>query len=205
MSEGKRIKELREKLKLKQPAFAAKIYRVKSTISQIENDKHEVTPSLRQTICLTFNVREEWLLTGEGDMFNYKTYEQISGSKKEDVIIKDGNGDYPTGEKNKTSDAVKLCIAVMDSGTSYADALYHNLVHFDRAVKSEISQNKFEEDLVKVNNSISKMQTRMDEVEKDNKKLRDEIKKLQGLSGDSAPTDLSVDHVAPTGTEDKAT
>jgi transcriptional regulator with XRE-family HTH domain len=205
MSEGKRIKELRKKLNLKQPAFAAKIYRVKSTISQIENDKSEITPSLRQTICHTFNVREDWLLTGEGDMFNYKTYEQISGSEKEDVIIKDGSGDYPVGEQNKISYAVKMCIDVMESGTSYADALYHNLVHFDRAVKSEKLHNECKEDLEVVNKTVSEMRTRMDEMEESNKKLRDEIKKLQGLSGDSAPIALSVENAALTGTEDKET
>lgn len=49
------------------------------------------------------------------------------------------------------------------------------------------------------------MRTRMDEVERVNKRLKDEIKKLHGLRGDSAPIALSVDHAAPTGTEDKET
>jgi len=70
MSEGKRIKELREKiLDINQEAFGAKIHRVKSTISQIENDKYPIEPSLRQSICHVFNVREEWLLDGTGEMF----------------------------------------------------------------------------------------------------------------------------------------
>jgi len=66
MTIGERIKELRETLHLSQEEFAQKIFRVKSTISQIESDKSALSPSLRMAICHTFNVREEWILTGEG-------------------------------------------------------------------------------------------------------------------------------------------
>ena len=205
MSEGKRIKELREEiLDLNQEDFGAKIHRGKSTISQIENGKQPVEPSLRQSICHVFNVREEWLLNGNGEMFNNKTYEQNSGNKKEAVLIKEEIDGYPL-QDNKLSNAVKMCIDVMESGTSYADALFHNLVHFDRAVKSEISHNKCEKDLADVNKTLSEMRTRMDEVEETNKKMKEELIEIRKHSGDSAPIALSMDHAAPTGTDDKET
>jgi transcriptional regulator with XRE-family HTH domain len=213
MSEGKRIKELRDTLDLSQKDFGAKIHRVKGTISQIEHDKYPIEASLRQSIAHVFNVREEWLRDGTGEMFNNKTYNAFSCDKqRKGVMLKEMNSADPDVEKNKISDAVKMCIDVMESGTSYADALYHNLVHFDRAVKSEISQKQYQEDLQIVNDkylelekALSEMRTRMDEVIDENKKLRDEKKFLQGLNGDCAPTALTVDHVAPTGTDDTET
>lgn len=55
---------------LSQEEFAQKIFRGKSTISQLENDKKPLTPSLRSVICRTFGAREEWLVEGAGEMIN---------------------------------------------------------------------------------------------------------------------------------------
>ncbi|MEN6422392.1 MAG: helix-turn-helix domain-containing protein [Smithella sp.] len=137
------------------------------------------------------------LLTGNEIIYK-DTHNQINGAQ----IIKEVSGDYP---EIKISEALRMCSAVLESKTSYAVALYHNLVHFDRVVKNENLYNQCHDDLISVNKSLSEMRTRMDEVEESNKKLRNEMKKLRDISGDSAPTDLSVDHAAPTGTDDKET
>lgn len=64
-----RIKELRNSLGLTQLDFASKIG-LKSSISEIENGKAPITDRTIISICSVFNVNENWLRTGKGDMFN---------------------------------------------------------------------------------------------------------------------------------------
>ncbi|MCK9195473.1 MAG: helix-turn-helix domain-containing protein [Syntrophales bacterium] len=64
---GKRIKDLRKELGMTQEKFGKEIYRDKSIISKIENGEVELSTSIRQAICRTFDVREEWILRGVGE------------------------------------------------------------------------------------------------------------------------------------------
>ena len=64
-----RIKQVREAVGLKIVPFADKIGYTNGTISQIERGLVKVERRLVVAICLAFNVREEWIMTGEGDMF----------------------------------------------------------------------------------------------------------------------------------------
>ena len=147
--------------------------------------------------CHKENISLDELLTGE-DIIYKDTHEPINSAH----IIKEGSGDYP---EIKISEALRMCSAVLESKTSYAVALYHNLVHFDRAVKNENLYNQCHDDLIAVNKTLSEMQTRMDEMDKVNRKLKDEVKALREQRGGSAPIKLSMDHAAPTGTDDKET
>lgn len=62
------IKELRENiLNLSQDKFAQKIGLQRNTISLIENGKRNPSDRTIKDICKTFNVNENWLLTGNGD------------------------------------------------------------------------------------------------------------------------------------------
>lgn len=65
-----RVKELRKTLKLSGEAFGERIGIKKSALSLIENGKNNVTEQTFKSICREFNVNEEWLRTGEGEMFN---------------------------------------------------------------------------------------------------------------------------------------
>ena len=64
-----RIKKLRNSLGLTQLDFASKIG-LKSSISEIENGKAPITDRTIISICSVFNVNENWLRTGQGEMFN---------------------------------------------------------------------------------------------------------------------------------------
>lgn len=65
-----RIKLLRKKLGLTQEKFGEKIGLKKNSISQIENGVNSLTEQLLLSICREFNVSEEWLRYGTGEMFN---------------------------------------------------------------------------------------------------------------------------------------
>lgn len=65
----KRIKELRNALKLTQQAFADKIGTSRGNIACYEIGKNTPSDAVVSLICKEFNVNEEWLRTGEGEMF----------------------------------------------------------------------------------------------------------------------------------------
>lgn len=66
---NERVKELRKALGLTLEKFGENIGMKKNSISQIESGKNAVTPQFIKSICLVYNVNEEWLRTGTGDMF----------------------------------------------------------------------------------------------------------------------------------------
>lgn len=69
MTENERVKELRKSLGLTQEKFGERVGVKKNTISQIESGVNGVTDQLRLSVCREFNVNEDWLRTGEGEMF----------------------------------------------------------------------------------------------------------------------------------------
>ncbi|MGN0393865.1 MAG: helix-turn-helix domain-containing protein [Coprococcus sp.] len=79
MEVHERIKELRKNhLKMSQTAFGEKLGVSRSVINNIELNvlaRPEQKLSLMKLICKEFNVNEEWLLNGTGDMFGNKEAE----------------------------------------------------------------------------------------------------------------------------------
>ena len=66
---NERIKELRKTLGLTLDKFGERLGVSKVAISLIENGKNSLTDQMFKSICREFNVREEWLRTGEEPMF----------------------------------------------------------------------------------------------------------------------------------------
>lgn len=64
-----RIKELRKMLKLSQTEFGKIIGLKPSSLSDIENNKTNVSDRIVIGICAKFNVNEEWLRNGTGNIF----------------------------------------------------------------------------------------------------------------------------------------
>lgn len=65
-----RIKELRKTLGLSGEKFGAKLGVKRSAISDIETGRNNLSEQMILSICLAYNVNEDWLRTGNGDMFN---------------------------------------------------------------------------------------------------------------------------------------
>ena len=64
-----RIKEVRTKLKITQQEFADRIGCSRSGLANYEVGRNEPINSVIVAICREFNVNEEWLRTGKGEMF----------------------------------------------------------------------------------------------------------------------------------------
>ncbi len=67
---NKRIKELRKILNLTQRKFGEKIGLTDVAISRYEKGERNITQQVFMSICREFSVNEEWLRTGNGEMFN---------------------------------------------------------------------------------------------------------------------------------------
>lgn len=66
---NQRLKEVREKLGLSQRDFAKRTDIGQSTLAMFETGSRIPKDIHINRICQEFNINEEWLRTGEGDMF----------------------------------------------------------------------------------------------------------------------------------------
>lgn len=64
-----RLKQLRKAIGLNQQEFAEKLKIGRSTIANYEAGTREPIEAVISLICKTWNVNENWLRTGEGEMF----------------------------------------------------------------------------------------------------------------------------------------
>ena len=64
-----RIKELRKALGLTQNDFGVRLGHAPNTITNYETGRREPSNQIIIAMCREFNVNEEWLRTGEGEMF----------------------------------------------------------------------------------------------------------------------------------------
>lgn len=69
MTQGERVKEVRNKLDLTLENFGKKLGVTKVAISNIERGNRNLTEQMLKSICREFDVSEDWLRTGEGEMF----------------------------------------------------------------------------------------------------------------------------------------
>ena len=68
-----RLKKLRKKLDLTQREFAEKLHIKQNTVATYEMGRIIPSDSVVAGICREFNVNEEWLRTGTGEMFIEET------------------------------------------------------------------------------------------------------------------------------------
>lgn len=67
---NERLKEIRKTLSLSQESFAKKLGITGAGISKIESGDRNLTEQMILAICREFNVSEEWLRNGTGEMFH---------------------------------------------------------------------------------------------------------------------------------------
>ena len=67
---NKRIKQVRTVLNMTQKDFSQKICIGQSSLGEIETGVRNVNGRIIQLVSSLFNINKEWILTGNGDMFN---------------------------------------------------------------------------------------------------------------------------------------
>lgn len=83
MTIGERIKELRKTLDLTLEKFGKQLGVTKVAISNLENGNRSLTDQMALSICREFNVREEWLRDGTGEMFEPAASDELDALAKE--------------------------------------------------------------------------------------------------------------------------
>ena len=92
---NERIKELRSRLGLTQEEFSSKIGLSRNFIAKIETGTKKPSERTIFDICEKFNVKEDWLRTGNGEMFvELSKDEQISAMLGEIQRLGDENFKY---------------------------------------------------------------------------------------------------------------
>lgn len=85
-----RFKELRRALNIKQGDFAKELAISQGHASDIENGRKTVSDRIVEILSLKYNVNEDWLRNGQGDMFR-KPSDEI-GYYVEGLLEYDGSG-----------------------------------------------------------------------------------------------------------------
>lgn len=82
-----RIKKIRKELDLTQQEFADKIGSKRNTIAKYETDTNVPSAAVISLICREFNVNENWLRTGEGEMYVEQSESKLDYSKIIDILV----------------------------------------------------------------------------------------------------------------------
>lgn len=96
MTRGERVREIRKSLNMTLEKFGEKIGIKKSSLSQIENGINGLTDQMVKSICREFNVNEEWLREGAGEMFaempedDFLSNAVVSILKEDDALTIEG-------------------------------------------------------------------------------------------------------------------
>jgi len=90
---SQRICEIRKALGLTQTEFANDLKISQAHASAIELGNRKIPERIIKMICFTYNVKENWLKTGKGDMFkkgrDYKLEEVTKNFNKLDELLQD--------------------------------------------------------------------------------------------------------------------
>jgi transcriptional regulator with XRE-family HTH domain len=70
VSVNRRIKQIRQELRLSQVQFSRVISLSSGYLAGVEVEKRKVNDRLIKLICSAFNVNEKWLKEGSGEMFS---------------------------------------------------------------------------------------------------------------------------------------
>lgn len=103
ISFGLRIRELRKVLEMTQNDFAIRIGLTQNTITKYETGLRSPSNQIVISICREFNVNEDWLRTGKGDMFN-----PMSEDEELDLYIGRISGSEDKFKKNLLKALCKL-------------------------------------------------------------------------------------------------
>lgn len=81
-----RLKLLRSSLEMTMDEFGKKLGVTRAAVSNLENGHRELTNQMITSICREFNVNEDWLRSGAGEMFVKRTRNQQVADFVNDIM-----------------------------------------------------------------------------------------------------------------------
>ena len=70
MNEGEHIRKIRTSLKMSLETFGEKLGVTRAAMSNIERGQRKLTDQMARSICREYNVNYDYLIYGEGEMFD---------------------------------------------------------------------------------------------------------------------------------------
>lgn len=201
---SKRIKWLRKKKEYKQTEVAHMLGISYGTYQRYEYG-YLPKRSNYEKISSFYGCSLSWLMTGDGEPFpsngppgieeRYQTEKIASyGERVKDLQViqgvknKDESSPAFPNSSFDLAKAVELAVRVLGSGTSYAYALYLNVIHFDRAILAESRIAVLEKKCEALEKEFRK---EIDILKEENRELRRQlnlIREARERSEDLAPT-----------------
>ena len=86
---NERLKLLRRELQLNQTEFGNRLGLKQSAVANYENGTRQPLDTVITSICREFGVSEEWLRSGEGEMFVPRTKNQVITDFMADLVMED--------------------------------------------------------------------------------------------------------------------
>lgn len=115
-----RIKQLRKELRLTQQEFAGSLGTSRDNIAGYETGRRSPSDAVISLICRTFNVNEEWLRTGDGEMFVRQTRDEEIAAAVERLL---------SGQKDSLRSRLIIALSRLDeSQWSYIENFILGLV-----------------------------------------------------------------------------
>ena len=125
---NERIKELRQALGLTQQVFADKAGTSRANIAGYEKKKSVPSDAVISLICEKFDVNEEWLRDGVGEMFKERLPQDEVASYVEDLLESDGNPFY------------EVIIGMMKAYHEMDETSRHAALEFFRRLKENLEK-----------------------------------------------------------------
>ena len=168
---GSRLRTARKSRGWSQAHLAKEIGAKRGAVTISEWERNRYMPSVENVtkLCNALGASFEWLM-GESPE---------AGMVREQVLP---HGAPETKLPWILDDAISKAHRVLTSSTSYADALYVNIVHFDRALDAEErvqemerNQQKQSEDLSAIREELDKMNSQLQSIKNENSELKKEL------------------------------
>ncbi len=175
----------------------------KDTLATYRKGQGLLKGEVVENLVVKYNFSPQWLFRGEGEPFPgaRAKYPEVCGPEAPQTPARPAQAAShvaPTSplqqppctqsQEIRISDALSMTARVLESGTSYATALYLNIQHFDRAVQSETVMKQCQDDLSRQNKIIEEQRLQLADQERRITELENKIRYLTDLQEGSLST-----------------
>ena len=130
MNIGDRLKRLRKELDLTQEAFATRIGSVQNTITGYESGRRNPSAPVISLICREFDVNEEWLRNGTGEMFAPESNDELEALAKKynlsnaDQVLIEKYVNLKSGSRETILNFMIDVVAALDGAADQNDKVF---------------------------------------------------------------------------------
>lgn len=143
---NERIRKLRKALDMTQQAFADKLGVKRNTVGQWECGINSITDQIALSICREFNVSEDWLRNGTGEMFITKESDEIDSLVKKYGLSNDDRILIEKYVNAKESSRKAIIDFIVDVSSALGGAAFSEGIPSDPPDDSEDIANHSESD-----------------------------------------------------------